>query len=42
MRNAIEALARAIPGARHRSLEGQTHAVDPQALASALEEFFSA
>lgn len=39
MREAIQTLARAIPGARHRSLEGQTHAVDPATLARALEEF---
>jgi pimeloyl-ACP methyl ester carboxylesterase len=39
MREAIQTLARAIPGARHRTLEGQTHAVDPQALARALEDF---
>ncbi|WP_208647282.1 alpha/beta fold hydrolase [Corallococcus interemptor] len=39
MREAIQTLARAIPGARHRTLEGQTHAVDPKALARALEEF---
>lgn len=39
MREAIQTLARAIPGARYRTLEGQTHAVDPGALARALEEF---
>ncbi|NPD27357.1 alpha/beta fold hydrolase [Corallococcus exiguus] len=39
MREAIQTLARAIPSARHRTLEGQTHAVDPKALARALEEF---
>jgi pimeloyl-ACP methyl ester carboxylesterase len=39
MREAIQALARAIPGARHQTLEGQTHAVDPQVLARALEAF---
>jgi len=42
MRGAIEAVARAIPQARHRTLEDQTHAVDPKALALALEEFLSA
>ncbi len=42
MRDAITAVARAIPGARHRTLEGQAHAVDPKALALALEEFLSA
>jgi hypothetical protein len=40
MRAAIKSLADAIPNARHRTLEGQTHAVDPRALARALEEFF--
>jgi pimeloyl-ACP methyl ester carboxylesterase len=38
MREAIETLAMAIPGARRRTLEGQTHAVDPRALARAVEE----
>jgi hypothetical protein len=41
MREAIEKLARAIPGGRHRTLEGQTHAVDIEILAPALEEFFA-
>lgn len=39
MRDAIQTLARAIPNARHRTLEGQTHAVDPKALAQSIEEF---
>ncbi|RKG65975.1 alpha/beta hydrolase [Corallococcus sp. CA054B] len=39
MREAIQTLAQAIPSARHRTLEGQTHAVDPKALARGLEEF---
>jgi pimeloyl-ACP methyl ester carboxylesterase len=39
MREAIQTMAGAIPNARHRRLEGQTHAVDPEALARALEEF---
>ncbi len=39
MREAIQALARAIPGARHRTLEGQTHAVAPTVLAREVEEF---
>lgn len=39
MREAIEAVARAIPRGRHRTLEGPAHAVDPKALALALEEF---
>lgn len=42
MREAIQTLARAIPNARHRTLEGQTHAVDPKALARAIEEFLGA
>jgi pimeloyl-ACP methyl ester carboxylesterase len=33
-------LAKAIPNARYRSLEGQTHEVTPEALAPALVEFF--
>jgi pimeloyl-ACP methyl ester carboxylesterase len=42
MRQAIETLARAIPRARHLTLEGQAHAVDPKVLALALEDFLSA
>lgn len=42
MREANQALASAIPGATYRTLEGQTHAVDPGALARAIEEFLSA
>jgi hypothetical protein len=38
MREALQELASAIPGARYRVLEGQTHAVDPRALARAVEE----
>src|SRR5215472_17257615 len=34
------ALARAMPHARHRTLEGQTHEVAPQVLAPVLVEFF--
>jgi pimeloyl-ACP methyl ester carboxylesterase len=34
------ALAKAMPHARHRTLEGQTHEVAPQALAPVLVEFF--
>lgn len=41
MREAIAAVARAIPRGRHRTLEGQAHAVDPKALALALEGFLS-
>lgn len=36
------ALAKAIPGAVHKTLEGQTHDVAPEALAPILEEFFAA
>ena len=36
------ALARAMPRAQHRILEGQTHEVDPGALAPVLVEFFLA
>lgn len=39
MREAVQSLASAIPQSRHRTLEGQTHAVDPKALARAIEEF---
>jgi pimeloyl-ACP methyl ester carboxylesterase len=41
MRQAIEAVARAIPRGRHRTLDGQAHAVDPKVLALALEGFLS-
>jgi len=41
MREAIDAVARAIPRGRHRTLDGQAHAVDPKALALALEGFLS-
>jgi pimeloyl-ACP methyl ester carboxylesterase len=34
------ALAKAIPNAQHRSLEGQSHEVSPEALAPVLIEFF--
>jgi pimeloyl-ACP methyl ester carboxylesterase len=39
MRDAIRTLALAVPAARRRTLEGQTHAVDPKALAQAIREF---
>jgi len=35
------ALANAIPNARHRTLEGQTHEVAPEAIAPVLVEFFA-
>jgi pimeloyl-ACP methyl ester carboxylesterase len=41
MSEAIRTLAKAIPGARHQTLEGQTHDVDPTVLARALEAFFA-
>jgi pimeloyl-ACP methyl ester carboxylesterase len=40
MRVAAEALAKAIPNAERRTLEGQRHDVDPLVLAPALAEFF--
>ncbi len=40
MREAARKLAEAIPDARVRLLEGQTHAVAPEALAPVLREFF--
>jgi len=40
MRETAVALAEAIPDARSRILEGQTHAVGPKVLAPVLEEFF--
>lgn len=40
MQNAMRALAEVVPGARHRTLEGQMHIVKPKALAPVLVEFF--
>jgi pimeloyl-ACP methyl ester carboxylesterase len=40
MHTAAVALAKAMPHAQHRTLEGQTHEVTPEALAPALIEFF--
>jgi pimeloyl-ACP methyl ester carboxylesterase len=40
MRNAVQALAQAVPGAQHRVLAGQTHLVKPDAIAPVLAEFF--
>lgn len=40
MHETAVALAKAIPNARHCTLEGQTHEVAPEALAPALVEFF--
>lgn len=42
MRDAIQALSHAIPGARSRMLAGQSHDVDPKVLAGVLSEFFRA
>jgi pimeloyl-ACP methyl ester carboxylesterase len=41
MRATAASLAKVIPNARHLTLEGQTHDVDPQVLAPVLVEFFS-
>ncbi|WAL68883.1 alpha/beta hydrolase [Amycolatopsis cynarae] len=41
LRGAAKAVAEAIPAARHRVLEGQTHDVAAEALAPVLAEFFS-
>jgi hypothetical protein len=35
------ALAKAIPNAQHRTLEGQTHEVAAEAIAPVLVEFFT-
>jgi pimeloyl-ACP methyl ester carboxylesterase len=40
MDKAAQAVADAIPGAKRRTLDGQTHDVAPEALAPVLEEFF--
>jgi len=40
MRNATRALARVLPNATYRTLEGQTHMIKPNALAPPLVEFF--
>jgi hypothetical protein len=42
MHNTAVTLANAIPNAQHRTLEGQTHEVSPEALAPVLIEFFKA
>ena len=36
-----DAIAKAIPNAQRRTLEGQQHNVEPEALAPVLKEFFS-
>jgi pimeloyl-ACP methyl ester carboxylesterase len=40
LRDASLAAAAGVPGAVHRTLEGQSHNLDPKALAPALEDFF--
>jgi pimeloyl-ACP methyl ester carboxylesterase len=40
VRNAVEAVAAAIPGARHESLDGQTHGVADDVIAPVLVRFF--
>jgi pimeloyl-ACP methyl ester carboxylesterase len=42
MRHGAKALADVLPNATHRTLDGQTHMVKPEALAPVLMEFFSA
>ncbi len=42
LRQAAKATAEALPGAEHRTLDGQTHDVAPAALAPVLVEFFGA
>lgn len=41
MHSAAQAAADALPNAQHRTLEGQTHDVAPEALAPVLAEFFA-
>ncbi|WP_088051414.1 alpha/beta fold hydrolase [Virgibacillus dakarensis] len=40
MNNAMQELANVLPNTKHRTLEGQTHIVKPDALAPVLTEFF--
>jgi len=42
LRDAVEAVGRAVPGAEQRFLAGQTHNVKPQVLAPVLVEYFAA
>ena len=42
LRRAARAVAEAVPNSRHQALPGQNHAVKPEVLAPALEEFFAA
>jgi hypothetical protein len=41
MHNAAQAVAHALPNAKLRTLEGQTHDVTPEVLAPVLVEFFT-
>jgi hypothetical protein len=41
MRNGCQALVRVLPDVSYRTLAGQDHAVAPEAVAPALEEFLS-
>ncbi len=41
MRQGAQALADALPDARHRTLKGQTHDIVPEVVAPVLDEFFS-
>ncbi|MFF2203673.1 alpha/beta fold hydrolase [Streptomyces sp. NPDC058145] len=41
LREAAEAVARTVPRGTYRTLEGQTHAVEPEVLAPVLAEFFT-
>jgi pimeloyl-ACP methyl ester carboxylesterase len=41
MRHGVQALADALPDARHRTLEGQTHDIVPAVMAPVLTEFFA-
>jgi pimeloyl-ACP methyl ester carboxylesterase len=40
-RNAVRALVEVLPDAQHLTLEGQTHAAEPEVVAPALERFFA-
>jgi pimeloyl-ACP methyl ester carboxylesterase len=41
LHNAARTLADVLPNAEYRTLEGQTHAVDPNSLGPVVAEFFS-
>jgi len=41
MHKAANTIASVLPNAQRRTLEGQTHAVDPEVLVSVLDAFFS-